>query len=85
MWWAPVQSIEEVLEDPQVRAGGGWVEVPDGPTTTLLPATPVDFGGTPWAPRAMAPGHGEHTDEILGELGRDAEQIAELRAREVVA
>ena len=86
MWWAPVQSIEEVLEDPQVRAAGGWVEVPDGPTTTTLPSTPVDFAGTPWAPRAMAPAHGEHTDEVLAsELGRSAEQIAALRERGVVS
>jgi crotonobetainyl-CoA:carnitine CoA-transferase CaiB-like acyl-CoA transferase len=84
LWWAPVQSSEEVLADPQVEAGGGFVDVPDGATTTRLPATPVDFAGTPWEPRAMAPAHGAHTDEILAELGRDAGQIAELRERGVV-
>ena len=84
MWWAPVQSIEEVLEDPQIRAAGAWVEVPDGATTTTLPATPVDFAGTPWEPRAMAPEPGQHTDEILGELGR-AEQIPRLREQGTVA
>ena len=62
LWWAPVQTVDEVMADPQVHAGGGFVDVPDGDTTTKLPATPVDFGGTPWAPRAMAPGHGQHTD-----------------------
>jgi crotonobetainyl-CoA:carnitine CoA-transferase CaiB-like acyl-CoA transferase len=31
-------------------------------------ATPADFGGTPWAPRSIAPGIGEHTDEVLAEL-----------------
>ena len=84
MWWAPVQSIEEVLEDPQIRAAGAWVEVPDGATTTTLPATPVDFAGTPWQPRAMAPALGQHTDEILSELGR-ADQIASLRDQGIVA
>jgi len=79
LWWAPVQSVDEVMADPQVHAAGGFVDVPDGPSTTKLPATPVDFGGTPWAPRAMAPGHGENTDEVLAELGRSPEQIAELR------
>ena len=74
------RSVDEVLADPQVHAAGGFVEVPDGDTTTLLPATPVDFDGTPWAPRAMAPAHGQHTDEILAELGRSPAQIAELRA-----
>jgi crotonobetainyl-CoA:carnitine CoA-transferase CaiB-like acyl-CoA transferase len=85
LWWAPVQTTQEVLSDPQVLAAGGLVEVPDGGGTTLLPATPVDFEGTPWEPRAMAPGHGEHSDEILNELGRSADEIAALREQGVVA
>jgi crotonobetainyl-CoA:carnitine CoA-transferase CaiB-like acyl-CoA transferase len=39
LWWAPVQSIAEVIADPQVEAAGGWVDVPDGQTTTRLPAS----------------------------------------------
>ena len=31
-------------------------------------ATPADFHGTPWAPRACAPQLGQHTDEVLAEL-----------------
>jgi len=85
LWWAPVQSVEEVLADPQVLASGGLVEVPDGEGTSAFPATPCDFFGTPWRPRSMAPAHGEHTDEILRELGRSPEQIAALRARGAVA
>ncbi len=85
MWWAPVQSLDEVVQDPQIRAAGAWIEVPDGPTTSTLPATPVDFEGTPWAPRAMAPEPGQHTDEILAELGRSADAIQSLRSRGVVA
>jgi crotonobetainyl-CoA:carnitine CoA-transferase CaiB-like acyl-CoA transferase len=85
LWWAPVQSVEEVLADPQVAACGGLVEVPDGPGTTTFPATPVDFSGTPWSARWMSPELGEHTDEILAELGRDASAIAALRRDGVVA
>jgi crotonobetainyl-CoA:carnitine CoA-transferase CaiB-like acyl-CoA transferase len=48
-------------------------------------ATPVDFAGTPWEPRGMPPGIGEHTDEILAELGRDAAAIERLRAGGVIA
>jgi crotonobetainyl-CoA:carnitine CoA-transferase CaiB-like acyl-CoA transferase len=84
MWWAPVQSVEEVVADPQVQAAGSFVEVPDGVGTTMLPATPVDFDGTPWAPRSMAPEHGEHTDEILAEIGRSPEAVAALRAKGVL-
>jgi crotonobetainyl-CoA:carnitine CoA-transferase CaiB-like acyl-CoA transferase len=85
LWWAPVQSIEEVIADPQVTAAGSFVEVPDGVGTTMLPATPVDFDVNSWTPRSMAPEHGEHTDEILREAGRSSEQIAELREQGVVA
>jgi crotonobetainyl-CoA:carnitine CoA-transferase CaiB-like acyl-CoA transferase len=85
MCCAPELSPAEVLADPQVHAGGGFVEVPDGETTTALPSTPVDFGGTPWEPRSMAPSHGAHTDEVLRELGRDDASIASLRERGVVA
>lgn len=84
LWWAPVNSIEDVIADPQVNAAGGFVEVPDGESTTMLPATPVDFGGTPWAPRSMAPGHGEHTEEILLEIGRSSAEISKLREAGVV-
>ena len=84
LWWAPVQSVDEVLADPQVAAAGGLVEVPDDGGTTLLPATPCDFDGTPWAPRAMAPELGAHTDEVLAELGRNADAIRALRERGVV-
>jgi crotonobetainyl-CoA:carnitine CoA-transferase CaiB-like acyl-CoA transferase len=85
MWWAPVQNLDEVVSDPQVVAGGGFVEVPDGESTTLLPATPVDFGGQPCEPKGMAPDAGQHTDEVLAELGRDEAMVAALRERGVVA
>jgi len=79
LWWAPVQTPVEVVADPQAQACGGLVEVPDGESTTTLPATPVDFEGTPWAPRSMAPEHGQHGDEILRELGRTDAEIEVLR------
>jgi crotonobetainyl-CoA:carnitine CoA-transferase CaiB-like acyl-CoA transferase len=85
MWWAPVQTTDEVLADPQVHAGGGFVAVPDGSGTTTMMSSPVDYAGTPAAPRAMPPELGEHTDDVLTELGRDAEQIRRLRAEGVVA
>ncbi|MAE95393.1 MAG: CoA transferase [Deltaproteobacteria bacterium] len=85
LWWSPVQDLEEVLADEQVHAAGALCEVPDQGATTLLPASPCDFHGTPWQPRWMAPEQGQHTDEVLGEMGRDAGTIAELRSKGVVA
>ncbi len=67
-FWSPINSIEDVVADEQFHAAGGVVYVPDGDSSVPMVATPVDFHGTPWVPRAAAPGIGEHTDEVLGEL-----------------
>lgn len=83
-FWAPVQTGDEVINDPQVLASGGLIDVPDEGSTTRFPATPVDFHGTPWEPRWMAPELGQHTDEVLGELGCNGERIAALREKGAV-
>lgn len=69
-FWAPVNTPEDLLADPQMRPSGALVEVPDGMTGTTMIATPIDFHGSPWSPRSLAPKLGEHTEEILKELGR---------------
>ncbi|WP_167096841.1 CaiB/BaiF CoA-transferase family protein [Mycobacterium sp. DL592] len=68
LFWSPVNSMEDILGDEQFYAGGGLVDVPDGDSSVPMIATPVDFHGTPWAPRSVAPQLGEHTEEILAEL-----------------
>jgi len=67
-FWSPINSVDDVLADDQFHEAGGIIYVPDGDATTPMVATPADFHGTPWAPRAGAPGLGEHTDEVLAEL-----------------
>jgi crotonobetainyl-CoA:carnitine CoA-transferase CaiB-like acyl-CoA transferase len=67
-FWAPLNTIEDLVADPQFHAAGGLVDVPDGSSTTTMVATPVDFHGTPWAPRSIAPTLGQHTEEVLAEL-----------------
>ena len=79
-----MQNLEEVMADPQVRAAGGFVEVPDGDGTTLLPNTPADFHGTPAQPRWMAPSLGQHSDEVLRELGKNETERKALFEKGVV-
>ncbi len=68
LFWAPINSVEDVVSDDQFHAAGGIVYVPDGDSTVPMVASPADFSGTPWAPRSVAPQLGEHTAEVLAEL-----------------
>ena len=54
-FWAPVNGPDEILADPQLRAAGGLVEVPDEFGTTTMLASPADFHGTPGRPRSDRP------------------------------
>jgi crotonobetainyl-CoA:carnitine CoA-transferase CaiB-like acyl-CoA transferase len=79
-FWAPINDLESLLADPAFQSSGAMVEVPDGASSTLMVATPIDFAGTPWEPRSTAPGIGEHTREVLTEMGRSDEEIETLLA-----
>ncbi len=80
MWWAPVQSTLEVVSDPQAIAAGAFVDVPAGDGGTVPGvASPVDFSVTAWAPSGPAPECGQHTEEVLLELGYGWEDIGRLK------
>jgi len=79
-FWAPVQTVEDLLSDEQFLAAGGLVEVPDEQGTLTMLATPADFEVRPAAPRFRAPRLGEHTREVLEGLGYGESEIAELES-----
>lgn len=82
----PVLELAQVLEDPQVRAREllKYVEYPGAPRPVPVADTAVRLSKTPGSIRHRAPMLGEHTDEVLGELGYDEEKIKALRAANVV-
>ena len=75
MFWSPIHSPDEILNDEQLQHAGGLVEVPNGNGTTRMIASPVDFHGTPGAQRSLAPRLGEHTREVLLESGFSDDEI----------
>jgi crotonobetainyl-CoA:carnitine CoA-transferase CaiB-like acyl-CoA transferase len=84
VWWAPVQTTEEVLTDPQAEAAGAFVEAPVPEGTARVLASPVDFSVTPWEVRAPFPELGQHTEEVLLELGYEWEAIIAMKEAGVI-
>jgi len=84
--WAPVQAVEELLDDPQVVANGYIGEVPGdggGASSYRLPRVPVQFDERPPELR-RAPEHGEHTEAVLLDLGYSWDDITALRDAAVI-
>ena len=83
---APLYSPQQALDDAHIRTAGLLrdTEYPGVARGVPLAPTPVDLSETPGRFQRRAPTLGEHTDEILSELGYQKTQIAELRTRNVI-
>jgi len=73
-----INRIEDIPGDEQAVAAGAVVESADPEMPRTL-AAPFRLGGVAPQPAGKAPALGQHTDEILGEAGFEAEEIARLR------
>jgi len=82
----PVLSPQQVLDDPHIAAKGLFqnTEYPGMARAAPLMTTPVELSANPGSIEQRAPTLGEHTDEIMTELGFSAESIADLRDRRVI-
>ncbi len=82
---APINSIEEVFDDPQVKHMGipKQIDHPKMGQSNLI-GSPINLSDTPAQFFRPAPLLGEHTEEILARLGYGSEAIKELRTSGVV-
>ena len=83
---APVYAVDEVFEDPQVVHRKMVVEI-EHPTLGKVKQVGIGIklSETPGAVRSIAPGPGQHTDEIMMTLGYTEEGITELRGSGAIA
>jgi formyl-CoA transferase len=80
----PILSMKEIAEEPALRASGTIVEV-DHPTRGkyLTVGNPIKLSDSP-TDVTRSPLLGEHTDEVLTQLGFSTDYIAELRSENVI-
>lgn len=82
--WDVMRTAREVHADPQALANGYLPRTTDAHGNEFaLAASPVQFDETPLA-LTRAPGHGEHTDAVLSELGFSEDEIIDLKVKAVV-
>jgi crotonobetainyl-CoA:carnitine CoA-transferase CaiB-like acyl-CoA transferase len=86
LWVGPVYGYEDLVNDPQVIHNGTFVEY-EHPTegSVKTPGFPYRFSKTPARVDRGAPLTGEHTEEILAELGVGPGRVAELLGSGAVA
>ncbi|MGI9596615.1 MAG: CaiB/BaiF CoA transferase family protein [Acidimicrobiales bacterium] len=80
--WGPIQTLPEVVSDPQARAMELFVELdhPEGQGTFETLASPIRIEGADIVPRTAAPVLGADTEAVLADLGVTSDEMAELRA-----
>jgi crotonobetainyl-CoA:carnitine CoA-transferase CaiB-like acyl-CoA transferase len=85
VWCAPVQDLEQVVHDPQVLWNQSFVEFahPRAGQVRVL-GHPIRYDGAAPGLRRRPPLLGEHTDEILGELGYTQAAIEDFRSRGMI-
>lgn len=84
--WAPIQSLPEVISDPQARANDFFAAY-DHPTYGRIEivANPIKLSKTPATVRMPAPEFGQHTEEVLLEYGYTWEDIEQFKEQGVIA
>ncbi len=77
--FAPITKPEDLFDDPHLRASGGLADITlmNG-VKTRVPIMPIEMDGRRFATRLDLPKAGEHTREILADLGYASEEVERL-------
>ena len=78
--WAPVQTLDQVVDDPQVHANAYTTTLrhaEEGEFQILTP--PIKYARTPGKPASAAPELGQHTETALLEIGYTWDDLADLK------
>jgi len=82
--YAPVNKISDLINDPHVKARNTLIELDSENGKIAVPGIPIRLSETPAKIRRPAPRIGEHTEEILSELGYDKKSISDMRENKII-
>ncbi len=84
--FAPITRPEDLFDDPHLNAQGGLLDIQlPGGQQVKLPALPMTLDGLRMSLSANPPLVGEHTEDVLGELGYGNDEIQALKLEGIVA
>jgi crotonobetainyl-CoA:carnitine CoA-transferase CaiB-like acyl-CoA transferase len=86
VWCAPVQTFDDVVDDPQVAHNELLTTVPhpNDRSDVRVVGVPMRFSATPGTIRSGPPAVGQHTGEVLRELGFDDDELRAMHDEGVV-
>ncbi len=83
--FAPIATPEDLFEDEQLNKGNALLEVKmPNDKIVKLPKFPIEYGNSEITKRMDPPKIGEHTAELLAEIGMNAEKINQLKTNSVI-
>jgi crotonobetainyl-CoA:carnitine CoA-transferase CaiB-like acyl-CoA transferase len=82
--FAGVSTPLTLMEDRHLKESDHWIEVEGAGQQVRIPKMPLDFASVDFRLTRQPPALGEHTDEVLHELGYDANEIEEMKIARTV-